>query len=279
MASDDPTYALGRTRDEHERLQRQAAWFRPLTERVFRHAGLAPGQRVLDLGCGVGDVSFLAAEIVGATGHVLGVDLDATAVATARDRAALMGLTNVTFEVGDVRSLTLDAPVDAVTGRFVLLYMAKPAEGLAAALRHVRPGGLAVFQELDMDNTVPARTFPPEPDALWNVTGRAITETFARAGVHVRMGVEILRAFTDAGLPAPTMVVDTPMGGGPAYPGYAWMTGTLRSLAPLAAKTGVTHPPVDGLEDRLREEVVAKRMVVWAPPIIGAWARTSGVLT
>lgn len=274
MATDDPTYALGRTRDEHERLQRQAAWFRPLTERVFRQAGLAPGQRVLDLGCGVGDVAFLAAEIVGPTGHVVGVDLDANAVATARDRAALIGLTNVSFEVGDVRTLALEGPFDAVTGRFVLLYMAKPAEGLAAALRHVRSGGLAVFQELDMDNTVPARTFPPDPDALWNVTGRAITETFARAGVHIRMGVEILRAFTDAGVPAPSMIVDTPMGGGPAYPGYAWMAATMRSLAPLAAKTGVTHPPVDGLEERLREEVVAKRLVVWAPSIIGAWART-----
>lgn len=274
MATEDPTYALGRSRAEHERLQRQAAWFRPLTERVFRQAGIGPGQRVLDLGCGVGDVAFLASDIVGPGGAVVGVDLDAVAIATARDRAALLGLTNVRFEAGDVRTLAAGPPFDAVTGRFVLMYMAHPAEGLSAALRHVRPDGVAVFQELDMDPSVVSRTHPPSPDALWNQAGRAIVETFVRAGVHVRMGVEILRTFQAAGLPAPQMLVDTPMGGGPEFPGYPWAAGTLRSIAPLAAKVGVAHPPVDGLDMRLRDEAVAQQMVVWTPSIVGAWART-----
>lgn len=273
MTSPDPTYALGRSREEHERLQRQAAWLRPQTEHVFRQAGLAAGMRVLDIGCGIGDVAFLAAELVGPTGAVVGVDLDGTAVATARDRAAMLGLSHVSFAIGDVRTLALDGPYDAVVGRFVLMYMAAPAEGLAAALAHVKPGGLAVFQELDMDASVPARTYPPTPDALWNQTGRAITETFVRAGVHVRLGVEILRVFMDAGLPPPAILVDTPMGGGPEYAGYAWIANTMRSLAPLAAKVGVTHPAVDGLKERVRAEVVAQRLLVWAPPIVGAWAR------
>lgn len=67
-AANDPTYALGRSADEHQRLQQQAALFRPITERFFRSAGLAPGMRVLDVGSGAGDVVFLAAEVVGPTG-------------------------------------------------------------------------------------------------------------------------------------------------------------------------------------------------------------------
>ncbi len=54
-------YALGSTDAEHERLIRQAALLAPLTERFFREAYIGPGQRILDLGSGVGDVAMLAA--------------------------------------------------------------------------------------------------------------------------------------------------------------------------------------------------------------------------
>ena len=58
-------YALGYTDAEYERLIRQAARFAPLTERFFREAGIASGQRVLDLGSGAGDVAMLVAKLVG----------------------------------------------------------------------------------------------------------------------------------------------------------------------------------------------------------------------
>jgi ubiquinone/menaquinone biosynthesis C-methylase UbiE len=63
MSSNNPTsqYALGSTEAEHERLIRQAGWLTVHTERLFREAGIGPGQRVLDLGSGVGDVSLIAA--------------------------------------------------------------------------------------------------------------------------------------------------------------------------------------------------------------------------
>jgi ubiquinone/menaquinone biosynthesis C-methylase UbiE len=47
---------------------------RPITERLLRSAGIEPGMRVLDIGCGAGDVSMLAAELVGSTGSVVGID-------------------------------------------------------------------------------------------------------------------------------------------------------------------------------------------------------------
>lgn len=60
---------------------RQAASLAPLTERLFRAAGIGPGLRVLDLGCGVGDVAMLAARLVGPSGEVVGVVRDARAIA------------------------------------------------------------------------------------------------------------------------------------------------------------------------------------------------------
>jgi hypothetical protein len=61
-------YLLGTTDAKHERLQRQAARLAPFTERLFRDAGIRPGQRVLDVGSRVGDVALLAARLVWPTG-------------------------------------------------------------------------------------------------------------------------------------------------------------------------------------------------------------------
>jgi len=67
-------YVLGDTGAEHARLVRQAAIFNPFTERLFRDAGIGPGQRVLDIGSGVGDIAMLVARLVGPTGEVVGVE-------------------------------------------------------------------------------------------------------------------------------------------------------------------------------------------------------------
>jgi len=69
---DDTDYALGRTRAEYQRLIEQADILRPITERMLIAAGVKPGLRVLDVGCGVGDVSFLVASLVGPEGSVTG---------------------------------------------------------------------------------------------------------------------------------------------------------------------------------------------------------------
>src|SRR5467141_2809209 len=79
-------YALGSSDAEHERLLRQAALLAPFTERFFRSAGIGPGQRVLDLGSGVGDVSMLLARIVGSSGEVVGIERDACSIARAHAR-------------------------------------------------------------------------------------------------------------------------------------------------------------------------------------------------
>jgi len=81
-----PRYVLGRSEAENQRLIKQSSFLRPSTERVFRKAGVTEGMHVLDLGCGAGDVSFLAAELVGPTGPVVAIDLDPGVLAVARER-------------------------------------------------------------------------------------------------------------------------------------------------------------------------------------------------
>src|SRR5713226_8911483 len=97
---EDTDYALGRTGAEYDRLIEQAEQFRPLTERMLRAAGILAGMHVLDVGCGVGDVSFLVSELVGAQGSVVGVDLDGEVLDLAETRRVSLGITNVVFRQG-----------------------------------------------------------------------------------------------------------------------------------------------------------------------------------
>src|SRR6266481_4089038 len=116
-------YLLGSTDAEHERLIRQAVRLAPVTERFFREAGLGPGQRVLDLGSGVGDVAMLAARLVGPSGEVVGIERDPRSLDRARARVAEAGLRNVSFTQSDVSQITASEPFDAVVGRFILMWL------------------------------------------------------------------------------------------------------------------------------------------------------------
>jgi ubiquinone/menaquinone biosynthesis C-methylase UbiE len=100
----DADYAFGRGHAEYERLAEQAEIFRPLTERMLRNAGIRAGMRVLDIGCGAGDVSFLVSALVGPEGSVTGVDVDGDAIGVAEQRRAAQGITNISFRHADARS-------------------------------------------------------------------------------------------------------------------------------------------------------------------------------
>src|SRR5215471_10069839 len=83
IAMTNPAYVLGHSTFELERLARQERLIGPSTREYFQAAGIGPGMRVLDVGSGTGVVAFLAAELVGPSGEVVGTDLAPTAVATA----------------------------------------------------------------------------------------------------------------------------------------------------------------------------------------------------
>ena len=95
--------------------------------------------RVLEIGSGAGDVALALAELVGPTGQVIGVDVNASILDTARQRATDVGMQNVEFIAGDARTLALADKFDAIVGRFVLMYMADPGKAFAKLVTHLKP--------------------------------------------------------------------------------------------------------------------------------------------
>src|SRR5215468_10141638 len=193
---EDADYAFGRGRAEYERLTEQAEIFRPLTGRMLRSAGIQPGMRVLDIGCGAGDVSFLVSALVGPEGSVTGVDLDGDAIGVAEQRRAAQGITNISFRQADARSLDSGPVFDAAVGRFVLMFMHDPTEALRLFAKHVRPGGILAFCEQVASVTATSAGQQPVLAALLSL----FTSTVQRSGAWPDIGAELYSRMRDAGL-------------------------------------------------------------------------------
>lgn len=111
-------------------------------DKLIAHASLAAGECVLDVACGSGLVAFRAAGLVGAHGHVVGVDLSGRMVDTATQRAEQCHVQNIRFKRMDAEKLDLpDASFDVVLCALGLMYMPDPEQAIREMRRVLRPGG------------------------------------------------------------------------------------------------------------------------------------------
>jgi SAM-dependent methyltransferase len=204
-------YVLGHSEQELARLRRQAKLIDPITRQFLIQAGVTSGMRVLDVGCGAGDVSFIAASLVGSQGEVIGVDRSPDAIAAARARAAELHLNNVTFAQSELSDIDFGHVFNIVTGRYVLCFQSNPAAILRNLVDQLQPQGKLVFHE-------PARDFmcsyPPSP--TYDRSCRWLTEAYLRSGMDINIGLKLYSLFAAAGLNAPEMRCHAVIGGAEA---------------------------------------------------------------
>lgn len=172
---------------------------------------LMPGETVLDLGSGTGKICFIAAQVVGPAGRVIGVDMTDSMLEVARRNAPIVaeriGFANVEFRKGRIQDLVrdLEAPdrvlvtdgsVDVVVSNCVLnlVETAAKAEMFSQLFRVLKDGGRAVISDIVSDESVP--TALQEDPELWSgcisgaFTEQGFLQAFLDAGFH---GVEILK--------------------------------------------------------------------------------------
>ena len=267
-------YACGHSDRELRRLELQAALYERVTRTVLEAAGLRPGMHVLDIGCGAGDVSLLAAEIVGGRGSVLGIDRAAQALRAARARAQRRGLRQVHFRRSSIAALRCRR-VDALVGRFVLMHQKEPARLLRSVVPRVKPGGIVAILESHLLGSVAGVDSLPHSRAARRFN-RQIRDTLLATGAHVDMGLRLREVFLKAGLPAPELWLQARVEGGRDAALPAYFAESLKSLLPLAQRLGVTRAgasDVDRLERRLREDLARDGGVITSPLVVGAWCR------
>jgi len=274
-AAQESTYALGHSEQELDRLSRQAELFEPFTRQLLQQAGITRGMRVLDVGCGSGDVALLTSELVGPSGTVVGADKAMSAVQRASERARARQIGNVQFFEGDPTEMQFDRPFDAVIGRLVLMYYPDPVDAIRKLAGHVRDGGLVVFQEVDLSNS---RSLPPTTTFQRHIGW--IKQTLIATGARTQLGLELYAAFVDAGMPGPSMRMDALIGGGPDCPAFELVAEVTRSLLPAMEKLKIAtarEVAISDLAERIRDEVVRARGIVLSPGLVGAWSHRSRV--
>ncbi|HVQ85919.1 MAG TPA: class I SAM-dependent methyltransferase [Mycobacterium sp.] len=270
-AASESTYVLGHADVEVQRRLLQGRLYNDYTEHALRLAGLRPGMRVLDIGCGPGDVSFVAARLVGQSGTVLGVDAAPAMIELARARAVEKGFSTVHFMQSTIDAIALDEPVDAVIGRLILMHLPDPAATLRQLSNWVRPGGVIAFAENDITDT---RSIPDMP--LFGQVTAGIVRAFEAMGLSPRFGTTLHAVFQDAGLGAPQLTLGTPIGTAADTDILAYAAEVWRLVSPIAQQLGFAIDELADIDEfvpRFREEALAANAVITMPPIITAWAQ------
>ncbi len=179
-------------------------FFTPIGAALVAAVAPAPGERLLDVGCGRGAVLFRAADAVGPTGVVVGTDLAPGMVA--RTAAAAAGRPQITVTVGDAQAPDFpDGSFDVVTAGLVVFFLPDPGAAFAAYRRLLRPGGRLGFSSFAAHDPLyrqaleilarhaPGAPPPFRPPALFD-SAEALTAAVSAAG------------FTDARVEETTVV-------------------------------------------------------------------------
>jgi ubiquinone/menaquinone biosynthesis C-methylase UbiE len=230
-----------------ERLRVLGRVMRPTTLPLLERAGVTSGLRCLDVGCGGGDVTFDLASLVGPTGSVVGIDVDATKIGLARSDAEQAEVGNVELRVGDLADGLGDAEYDVVYARFVLTHLRDPAAGLAGMVAALVPGGRLVVEDIDFRGSF---CHPVHPS--FERYNEIYTLTALAGGGDPHIATALPLMLTDAGLERVQPLVVQP----------ASMDGDVKLLPPLTLENikdpAVRHGVATAEEvDRLVEDLYA----------------------
>ncbi|MGH8986489.1 MAG: class I SAM-dependent methyltransferase [Acidimicrobiia bacterium] len=135
--------------DDPDGLDRVMA---PVADAVLVAAALQPGEAVLDIGCGCGATTCLAADAVGPRGSVCGIDVTAAMLDVARSRRDSSGLTTIEFVEADAQTYPFAGSFDVAISRFGTMFFDDPAAAFANVANALRPGGrlcVATWQPLE----------------------------------------------------------------------------------------------------------------------------------
>ncbi|MBN9416998.1 hypothetical protein ABS71_04995 [bacterium SCN 62-11] len=235
------------------------------TRRLLLEAGTRDARKILDVGCGLGDVAALALTLVGDGAQIIGIDRNEAALERARQRTS-----QATFRMADLTDLPDDLKdFDAIIGRRVLMYQADPARALSLLVERLKPGGLVVFQEADL-SMVPARLTPLP---LHEKTLGWIREMVRQEGCDLQMGFHLHQTFTAAGLSVQGVraeaIVQTP-----TQPSL--LGDIVRAVLPRLLEQGVTteaEVEADTLQARLDAERIESGATFIGDMMFGAWGR------
>ena len=193
-------YVLRGGRWGYERLQLLARVRRADTLELLRRAGLRPGLRCLDLGCGGGEVTFEIAQLVEPGGSVVGIDMDEVKLALAIQAAGERRLTNIEFRAANVNDWDEPGAYDLVYSRFLLQHLSRPVELLRRMWAAIRAGGVIAVEDADFDGL-----FCHPENSAFDFYRRMLPRVCELNGGDTTIGRKLYQYFLQVGIPAPEL--------------------------------------------------------------------------
>jgi SAM-dependent methyltransferase len=188
-------YALATGESAAHRLRLLHALYGPGTRRLLLDAGIRKGMRVADLGCGVGMVTEMLAELVGPGGLAVGIDSSSAQLTQARKQLCVRKA-NVTFVHASATAVDLPAQsFDLVYCRFLLIHLPDPENALREMRRLLKPNGILVCEDSDLTDcgSEPASALHAFAD-LWGRLGpiKGVDYTLGRRLYHMVLAAGFL---------------------------------------------------------------------------------------
>lgn len=150
-------------------------YFSVFGRRLVELTCIAPGERVLDAGCGAGAATLAAAEAVGASGRVTAIDLAPGMVARTEAALAERNIDWVDVYLGDAEAPDVPGPYDVVVSSLVIFFLPDPTAALRAYLGLLAEGG-----------RLGLTTFPPQSESRWSDVGKVLERFVPQSAVTSR---------------------------------------------------------------------------------------------
>ena len=249
------------------RLSVLARVLAPTTEGLLDRFEPLGGLTVIDAGCGGGDVSFELAERVGASGRVIGFDLDETKLASARDEADRREVGNVEFHKGSVMQKWPAGDAALVYVRFVMTHLPVPEALLFRAMEALQPGGTIVVEEIDLGG----HFCDPDCEAFYRYS-ELYAEAARQLGADAFIGRRLARMLHTAEFADVGSSLVQPYGHSGEIKQISLLTLTLISDAVLAAQLA-TAQELAALKAELQAFAARPDTTLALPRIFQAWGR------
>lgn len=250
-----------------ERLRVLARVMSPTSSLLLDRIGVRSGLNCLDVGCGGGDVTLELARRAAPGGRALGLDIDETKLAIARQEAAEQGIPNIEFRMADVRLLDGPPEFDLAYSRFLLTHLSDPAAAVQAMQQRVRPGGLVAVEDIDFSGNF---TYPASPS--FQRYHELYCEAVRRRGGDACIGPRLPLLLKEAGLIEVGVSAVQPIGTEGEVKLITPMT--MENIAAVVMQEGLaTGDEIDAIVRDLYAFAADPGTVSGVPRIVQAWGR------
>lgn len=211
---------------------------------------IAKGMHVLDVGCGMGDLTFLASQLTGQEGQVTGIDMSDMMLDMAEKRKEEKSCGQVSFRKMNLENVSeLPEKYDAIIGRRILMYLPQPEKVIEDLKKILAPGGIMIFQESDAMGTVFNHEMPLQEkvqDWIW--------ETVKKENGNIHIGSEMYGMFKDANMEVLEYVSENILQTADSESDLAWVAKMMKERITKYGIVTESEMGLETLEERLKEE-------------------------